>query len=109
MPNSYPIAKGILLRFPNGGYQSIGGIFVEAKSQEQRNQIVQELDDSMGFLSAMLATCKGQKSCQEILDNFCSTIEKDHGVICRAVTGQGFLVFQYITTNRIYKEGVPYA
>ena len=43
MPNSYPIAKGILLRFPNGGYQSIGGIFVEAKSQEQRNQIVQEL------------------------------------------------------------------
>lgn len=85
------------------------GIFVEAKSQEQRNQIVQELDDSMGFLSAMLATCKGQKSCQEILDNFCSTIEKDHGVTCRAVTGQGFLVFQYTTTNRIYKEGVPYA
>ena len=109
MPNkSYPIAKGIALRAPNGGFRCVAGIVVEAKSQEQRDVIVHELDGSMVVLSATLDSAYGRTDTQEALDAWCASIEKDHGVICRGVTAAGFCGYQYTTNSRLFKEGMAY-
>ncbi len=105
---SYPIAKGIMLRAPSGGFQCVAGIIVEAKSQKQRDVIVQELDDSMGMLACILDSKYGRTNTQEALDAWCMSIEKDHGVICRGVTGVGFCGYQYTTNSRLFKEGMAY-
>ena len=109
MPNkSYPIAKGIALRAPNGGFRCVAGIVVEAQSQEPRDVIVHELDGSMGVLSAILDSEYGRTNTQEALDAWCASIEKDHGVICRGVTAAGFCGYQYTTNSRLFKEGMAY-
>ena len=105
---SYPIAKGIMLRAPHGGFQCAAGIIVEAKSQEQRDVIVQEIDDSMVMLASILGSAYGRTNTQEALDAWCASIERDHGVICRGVTGAGFCGYQYTTNSRIFKEGIAY-
>lgn len=105
---SYPIARGIATMTSNGGYHSIGGIFVDTKSPEQRAAINQELDDSMAVLSAILGAKKTADEMQEALEAFCAPIEKDHGVACRGIIAAHFIGLQYSSNGKIYKEGISH-
>ena len=103
---SYPIARGVVTISAYGGYRAIGGIFVDARSLEQRAAINQELDDSMPILSAILGAKETADEMQEALEAFCAPIEKDHSVTCRGVITAHFVGLQYSSTGKIFKEGI---